>query len=190
MQKFLGEEDMRFEVGQQIWWASWSTSNDHVVCPDCQGDGRLRVTFADDTTVSIACRNCASGYDAPTGYVRVYERTPRVESCTVTGYEVTGSNVRWRTSSSHVVDDEDLFDNEADCHARAQAVCDEANAAERDRVMNKEKDTRTWAWNASYHRREIASAKKRIEYHTAKLAVASLKSKEREPDATLSTSPA
>jgi hypothetical protein len=64
-----------------------------------------------------------------------------------------------------------------DCTVRSQAMCDEANAAERARVLNKEKDTRTWAWNASYHRREIADAKKRIEYHAAKLAVASLKSK-------------
>jgi hypothetical protein len=141
------------------------------------GDGRLRVTFADDTTVSIECRNCTVGYDPPTGYVRVYERTPRATLCTITGYEVTGDNVRWRMDAGHIVDDEDMFANEDDAITRARGMCDEANAAERARVMNKEKDTRTWAWNASYHRDRIRQAHKDIAYHTAKLAVASLKNK-------------
>lgn len=173
---------MRFEVGQQVWWASWGTSNDNVVCPDCQGDGRLRVTFADDTTVSIGCRNCASGYDAPTGRVRVYERTPAARLCTITGYEVTGERVRWRIDNGHIVDDGEIFDSQAVCLVRAHEMCEKENAAERARVMNKEKDTRSWAWNASYHRRQISEAKNSIEYHTAKLAVASLKAKEKTAD--------
>jgi len=55
----------------------------------------------------------------------------------------------------------------------------DADRAEREKIATKEKDTRTWAWNASYHRRQIKDAKRQLEYHTAKLNVASLKAKEK-----------
>ena len=39
-------------------------------------------------------------------------------------------------------------------------------------VTSEYKDTRSWAWNATYHRGCIRQAEKDLEYHRAKLAVA------------------
>lgn len=169
---------MRFEIGQQVYRATWEAREAHVFCPDCGGTGRLRVTFHDETQVSIECRNCAAGYDPPTGYVRVYDRQPRALLSTITGVEIQGTETRWRTSESYIVDDDKLFLDEESALAKAKEIAAEHDRADREKVFQKEKDTRTWAWNATYHRRCIKDAQRQIEYHSAKLAVAVVKAKE------------
>lgn len=169
---------MRFEIGQQVWRATFGTRENFVTCPDCGGTGRLRVTFHDETQVSIHCQNCALGYDPPTGRIRVYDRRAEAVKTTITGMEVEGTEVQWRTADSYRVEDCDIFDNEADCLVAAQAKAEQFDLEERERVFKKEKDTRTWAWNASYHRKAIKEAQRQIEYHTSKLNAAVVKAKE------------
>ena len=88
------------------------------------------------------------------------------------------SKILYNCSNAWHVSQEDLFDNSEDASAAAIQKCLELDKKDRDKVLRKEKDTRTWAWNASYHRNCIKKAEKDIAYHTDKLNVASLKAKE------------
>jgi len=171
---------MRFEIGQQVWRPSFDNEPAYITCPDCGGSGRLRVTFHDETQVSIECKNCSVGYDPPSGRIKCYNRMPRAELETITGCEIGGGKVEWRTSGTYRVDASELFDNEADCMIAAMAKAAQFDADDRQRILTKEKDTRSWAWNASYHRKCIKEAQRQIEYHTAKLNVAKVKAKEPE----------
>lgn len=171
---------MKYEIGQMVWKASWDAHDAHVTCPDCGGTGRLRVTFHDETQVSIECRNCQSGYDQPTGRVRVYDRQPKAQLVTITGVEINGTETRWR-SDCYIIDEDVLFADQESALAKARAMCADLDQKDRDKVFQKEKDTRTWAWNASYHRKCLKDAQRNIEYHSAKLAVAKVKAKEKEP---------
>lgn len=168
----------RFQIGDQAWRATFDSTPAFVECPDCCGSGRLRVIMGDDTEVSIDCQNCKRGYLGPQGVLQVYDRTPRAEPVIVTGMEMDAERIRYRTSTSYLVDDADLFADEQQAVARAQEIGEQFGAEERARIANKEKDTRSWAWNASYHRKAIKEAQRQIDYHTSKLAVASLKAKE------------
>lgn len=172
---------MKYQIGQPIWRATWDASGSYVTCPDCGGTGRLRVTFHDETQVSIACANCARGYEPPTGFIHVYDRKAVARLTTITGCEVEGDKVEWRTTDSYRNPESDLFDNEADCLARAAEMAAEADREEREKVNRKHKDTRTWAWNVSYHRNQIKEAQRQIEYHTRALNVAKVRAKEPEP---------
>lgn len=169
---------LKFSIGQRLWLASFDAVTNHVVCPDCGGTGRVRVIHHDETMLSIECAGCQSGYDKPSGYVKVYDRKGKATEVIVTGIEMEKGQPRYRTDKSYFVEDADLFETEADCIARAQEKAAEYDAEERAKVAAKEKPTRTWSWNAHYHRREIKEAKRRLEYHTSKLAVASIKAKE------------
>jgi len=169
---------MKHQIGEVVWLASWEAQPAYVVCPDCGGTGRLRVTFHDETQVSIECRNCSAGFDPPTGRVKVYDRVPRAVEAKITGAEIDGDKVEWRTDQSYRVPEAEIYSNKADALFAAREKARQADREERDRVNQKEKDTRTWAWNASYHRRCIKEAQRQLEYHTAKLAVAVLKAKE------------
>jgi len=168
---------MKYQIGQQVWRASWTTTENYVTCPDCGGTGRIRVTFHDETQVSIDCQRCTYGYNTPTGTLKVYDRKAIAVPTTIIGMEVDGGKLKWKTNDCYQVDEVDLFDNEADCLKRAEVMAVEADAQEREKIQKKEKDTRSWAWNAQYHKREIKEAQKKIEYHTAKLNVATIKAK-------------
>jgi len=175
---------MRFEVGQKIWIAEFSPlAPEHVTCPDCGGTGRLRVSFHDETQVSIDCRNCAPGYEAPTGWIIVHRQKASARQATITGLEMNGTKVRWHADGTEncwrQVDDDEVFDTEADAIAFAQRKAKEWEDRERAKIFEKEKDSKTWAWNASYHRRCLKEAQRQVEYHTSKLNVASLKAKEK-----------
>lgn len=174
---------MRFNIGDKVWIGTFSPlAPEYVTCPDCGGTGRLRVTFHDETQVSIECQNCSAGYDPPTGEVIVYRQSACAKLATITGLEANGNTVRWHVDgtdfSYRIVDDDEAFDTEADALAWAEARAREHEERERRKIFEKEKDTRTWAWNASYHRRELKEAQRKTEYHTTKLNVASLKAKE------------
>lgn len=171
----------RFQIGDQAWRATFDSTPAFVQCPDCCGSGRLRVIMGDDTEVSIDCQNCTRGCLGPQGVLEVYDRAPRADLVTITGIEMDADKITYRAQGAPytwLVDDADLFADEQQAMARAQEIGDQLGAEERARIAHKEKDTRSWAWNASYHRKEIKEAQRRIEYHTSKLAVAALKAKE------------
>lgn len=178
-------ENMRYKVGDTVWVGDFSPlAAVHMTCPDCGGTGRLRVTFHDETQVSINCANCARGYEPPTGYIIVHRNEARARQAVVSGFEArSGEPVRWhydgsRCGSYRTVDDDAVFDTEADAMAWAQKKSSEYEQEQRDRIAKKEKDSRSWAWNASYHRRCIKEAQRQVEYHTSKLNVAAIKAKE------------
>jgi hypothetical protein len=170
---------MRYQIGQILWVARYDMEHDSVECPDCGGEGRIRVTFHDDTEVSIECGNCRAGYDPPTGRVRTWRRMPRTELVTLTGYEVNGAEERYRTSTSYLVPPENLFEHGTWAMLMALGVAMSDTERERGRILTKEKDKRSWAWNASYHRRCLKEAQRNVEYHTSKLAVAAVRARER-----------
>lgn len=168
----------KFQIGDSVWAATWDATEAWVECPDCCGHGRLRVIMGDGTEVSIDCQNCELGYQGPQGRKLYYARAARAELCVIKGVRIEGDHVEYQSSRSYTELEVNLFDNEADALARAQMIASEEETKERNRIFQKEKDTRSWAWNATYHRRAIRDAKKAIDYHTRKLAVASLKAKE------------
>lgn len=174
---------MKYEIGQQVWVATFSPMvPDYVTCPDCGGTGRLRVTFHDETQVSIECKNCSAGFDPPSGHILIYRQSAAAHLATITGVEINGTETRWHvdgTSGSYrIVDDGAAFDDEPSALALAQKRQAEYEQEQRERVHKKEKEARSWAWNASYHRKCIKEAQRQIEYHSAKLAVAAIKAKQ------------
>lgn len=172
----------KFKIGDQVYRPTFENHETSVACPDCGGTGRLRVTFADDTTVSIGCANCASGYDVPTGRVKCYDRFPEAKLATISGIEMDCGKIKYKLyagpHSYWRVEESDLSTDHAAAMIKARAMADKWSEDERARIYRKERDTRTWAWNASYHRNAIKKAQKDIEYHTAKLNVATIKAKD------------
>lgn len=181
--------NLRFAIGDSAWHAAHRRHEKKVSCPDCGGTGRLRVIFHDETVVSIDCENCSRGYLPPTGQIATYDAAPYVEQVRIGGFEVGPDGVTWKVNMSGGeggysyigVRDEELFDTEDAAKAYAEVLAAQAAADESKRMAAKEKAARSWAWNASYHRKEIKEAQRRIEYHTQKLNVAAIKAKEQSP---------
>ena len=166
------------QIGDKVWVADFKNHTiKNVTCPDCGGTGRLRVIFHDETQVSIDCQNCASGYEPPKGYVGIYTSEASAIIDTIEEVRQTKDGCEYITTRRHVYTEKDVFDNEQDalnCALKKEA---EYIKEQEERIFKKEKDTRSWAWNASYHRKQIKKANESIAYHTKKLNAANLKGK-------------
>jgi hypothetical protein len=170
---------MKYQVGQQVWRATWEARKTYLTCPHCEGTGHIRFLNPDDSIGgAIDCANCTRGYDPPSGKICVYERRPVAEPTTINGMNVDAEKVEYHTTGSYLVRESHLFEREDEALAFAAEMCAEEDRKERAQVARKEKDTRSWAWNVSYHRGCIKRAEKEIAYHTAKLNVARIKAKE------------
>lgn len=174
---------MKYQIGQELWLASFEQKQDSVPCTDCGGTARIRCIMHDNTIVSVECGACRRGYLGSNGKNTVWTRRPEVKRGTITGVdaqqgEVTRYYFRFSDCQNHIIDEDRLFDNKEAAETKAAALAEEYNAEEIARIAKKEKDTRSWAWNASYHRKQIKEAQKSIEYHTKKLNAASVKVKE------------
>lgn len=170
---------MKYSIGQAVWWATWDTWPKQVTCPDCGGTGRIRCIMHDESIVSVDCGACSRGYEPPTGTVVCYEREAVAKQTAIIGVEMRhGEAIRYQTHGSYSIEEGSLFPDKDSALAAAQLMTEEHNREELARIQQKEKDTRSWAWNASYHRKCIREAQKQIDYHTAKLNVAKVKAKE------------
>ena len=171
----------KYNIGEILWRASFEATDNHITCPDCGGSGQLTVTFHDGESVSIECEGCSIGYDPPTGRIRIYDRGAVVERITITGYTVGEDGVEYRAKSfrggCYIFDEGDLFTDRVEAEKRGKELALKADVKEREQIANKEKPARTWAWNASYHRKQLKEANRNIVYHTAKLNAANLKIK-------------
>jgi hypothetical protein len=168
---------MKFEIGQTVFRASWEPTETHVTCPECAGEGRMRVILPDEAIVSIECEGCKRGFEGPKGYLVAYDRAARVLIEVITGMEIRDGKTEWATTGTYRASEDDLFISEEEARTRAIDLAAEVARQERERINQKEKSTRSWSWHVHYHRREIREAERRIEYHRAKLAVANLKAK-------------
>lgn len=180
----------KYEIEQRVFFPQFHChTQESVVCPDCGGTGRLRVTFHDETTVSIPCENCSRGYEPPTGKILVYCAKGQSIEGTISGIETTNHQIEYWISYYHVgekevfktrnlVKEENVFLSNEDAQLNADKLASEYEQEERAKIFRKQKDTKSWAWNASYHRKEIKDAERKLEHHRSKLSYAAIKAKE------------
>lgn len=171
--------DFKYKIGDQLYYPIWTSTTSYVECPDCGGTGRIRVIFHDETVVSIECQNCRSGFNSSGGKVQVYDRTPKTRLVKIVGIGIGSNGITYKCDTHHIVKEEELFKTHEEALEVAKEKAKLANEEDLKKVQTKHDNSKSWAWNASYHRRNIKELKEKIEYHTKKLNVASLKAKEK-----------
>ena len=163
-----------FEIGATAYVAQFQSVSGVVTCPDCLGTLRMRVFMGNGEEHSVACGRCSNGYNPPTGYIEhTKNATAKVIKITISGLEISNNQSLCRYSAGdYSYDGKDVFATKEEAMQRAQVLAEEHAEREIERLASKEHDTRSWAWNVSYHRRCIKDAEKSIAYHTSKLNVA------------------
>ncbi len=164
------------QLGETAWLAkARQHCKTEQPCPDCAGRKFVEVGLGDGSWVTVDCENCKLGYEPPRGYVLVDSYKPDVDLVTVGKIEselVDGEQVSFYSGEGfYRVQESDLFECKLDALERAQVLTDARVGDENARHLRKEKDSRTWSWNATYHRRCIRQAEKDLAYHKSKLAV-------------------
>lgn len=168
----------KYEIGSKVWWATFQSEPDTIVCPDCGGTAQITCILWDGTELSIECEGCKRGYERATGRIQVHNRRAGARLVTIQGLEIAGGEVTYHVDESYRVPEDGLFETEVEALTAASAMAVEYDRAERDRINQKHKPTKSWSWHVHYHRREIARMQKDIEYHTERLHAAKIKAKE------------
>ena len=162
-----------FALGEQVWIAvAKQCVAVEQTCPDCRGRRYLTVTLGDDSQVTIDCSTCASGYNPPRGYVLVNTYKPDAFLASIKEIAKNDEGeVVYSGDGFYRKTEAELSDSRESALALAFNLAEEAYLEEKARLQRKEKDSRTWAWHVTYHRRCVKQAEKDLAYHTSKLNV-------------------
>jgi hypothetical protein len=77
----------KYEIGQRVLVAHWTTEEIREVCPDCGGSKVVKLVLASGEELEAQCRHCTVGYQAR-GYVTKSVYVPRVWHGTVGSIKV------------------------------------------------------------------------------------------------------
>jgi hypothetical protein len=172
-----------FKIGDKVFKGFYGRKERWVKCPDCFGSKRVKVVLGDDTEVSIECGGCyPGGFDPSLGIIRQYDYVTEAREHTVTGVNLRADVVSYELDnfggSYYTATDQEVFATKDEAQAAAEEQRAHHEAEENRRLMAKTKDHKSWAWNATYHRRCAANAAKELAYHQEKARVCAAKSKE------------
>lgn len=159
-----------YKIGDLVYYASVQCTPKEIPCPDCLGNRYLTVTLGDKTLVTVDCPECERGWRGSLGTVTTYDYLPHVDCLDIIGVEKEKGELfyhlpgYWRAT--------EVFSTQDEAENRAKELVVEYTENEAKRLKTKEKPTKTWAWNATYHRSKIRQAEKDLIYHKSKLDVA------------------
>ena len=173
-----------FQIGDRVFLASGSPEQVWVTCPDCLGEGRVKIILG-GVEHWIDCCCCERGLESP-GRIMTYQYDGSVTEIVIGGVEqsqtASGLSISYRfnvtANSWNSVEADKVFANRQDAERRAHELSVYCNREADENLKRKFNAKKSWAWNASYHRREVERAKKDLEYHTKKLNVASVCAKQ------------
>jgi hypothetical protein len=162
---------LRFEIGDVAYAAMIVPKPENVVCPDCGGTRRIKVTLFDWTMHELECEFCRRGYEGAVGYIETKTCIPKAKSVILNGVSVNGEHADWYTNEG-VFADYDMFETLEAAFARALDKEKEFEEEEKRRMTRKYNSKRSWAWHVGYYRREIREAEARIKYAKERLGYA------------------
>lgn len=171
----------KYEFGQEIWYVDTSSKERYITCVDCFGKRYLTVILGDDTVLTVPCETCKErGWsDYSSGILVVYDCIATPAQGTINRIEFRrDSTIEYGVEGRYSLDEAEIFLNREDAEILAKQVEQEKTAESENKYKNKEKDTRSWSWHVTYHRKQIEDAKRTIEYATKKLNYALEKKRE------------
>lgn len=166
---------MKFNIGDKAWVAWFGNHTEAwITCPHCFGKKFLTVIMGDDSQITIDCECCKEGYNGCRGKIVEYQFVANAYEITIESVELRDGVYRYNSNEENLV-----FKTKEEAEKRAEEFRAENEANEKSRMLHKKDTNRTWAWNASHHRKRLKDALREIEYHSGALNVAKLKSKEK-----------
>ena len=163
----------KFNIGDKAWIATTEWNKQQITCPDCCGKKTLTVIMGDGSQLVIDCVACAIAYEPPRGYIETHGNIVVVKEVTIDGVEERRDSCEYlydyHGCSGHIAHNDTIFATKEEAEKRAAELVIERDQEEINRLKAKTKPSRDWAWNASYHRKEIKHCEEQLEYHKKKL---------------------
>lgn len=168
----------KFQLGDTIFMARFDRTEKTIMCPDCLGSARVKVTLGTGEEIKIECGGCdPGGYECSTGRIRQYDYAVSVVKRVITGINLQENDVEYRMDGiGHCFigsqnGDYRVYGTEAEAIAGGEEMRIKHEAEENQRLLAKTKNHKTWAWNAAYHRREIKRLEQSLAWNRSKVEI-------------------
>jgi hypothetical protein len=168
--------ESKFNIGDKVYTPIAASTGILIDCPECFGRGKLTCILGDGSKVEFDC-GCCDKKDMvnPSGKIRIYKYHASVETVMISGIELTNKTVKYRTGSSccyRTFNEEDLYLDQNEALAMAEIKVAEHEVEQEQKILMKKDIARqSWAFNVSYHRRNIRDLEQKLEYHKRKLGI-------------------
>lgn len=167
-----------FNIGDRVWYARTKSWAKYLPCPHCFGKKFLTVILGDDSQVTIDCDCCTRGYLGSQGVIEISEWRADVCEVIINRIQIKEKSIEYGFDGNYFDNNNRLFVTKEEAEKRVVELIEEHRLEEIKNFNHKTKLNKNWAWHVRYHRGMIKDAEKNIAYHTAKLNVAKIKSKE------------
>lgn len=167
----------KYALGDTVYRGSYEREEHYITCPDCGGTRRILVTLHDGTTITVECGGCYPGGCEPsTGRIKQVTMNCRAKAHTVTGVNLRGDSVQYQLDADaagnySLADEHELYATREEALAAADLNRTAQEAEQNKRLMAKTKDAKSWAWNATYHRRQIKTLERELASHREKVQI-------------------
>lgn len=168
---------MEIKLGDWVYVATYGMKQKQITCPHCLGTAFCTVIIATGEQFTVDCGSCSRGYEGSIGTITDYDYTPEVKYVEINRIEMSINGNEYYSGEGYTYDKSKVFLSKDEAKVEAQALTLKYADEQAHKIATKHKDTRSWAWNASYHKKCIEKAKREIAYHSAKLDAANARKK-------------
>ena len=164
----------KIEIGDTVFFPVVGQECVSVVCPICDGTGKVILILGNGDSMELPCDYCGRGYEGPTGRVSEYKYSIRAGSGVVKCIDITvdgnGEHRRYHINDRYL-EEKDVFQEEAPALEAAKLKAEQIERDNNARADYIKKDrAKSFSWHAGYHLREAKRNRKDAEYHD-KMAV-------------------
>jgi hypothetical protein len=172
-------KEPKYKLGDTVFMTSYDREQRVIVCPDCLGSARVKVTLATGEEIMIECGACDPGcYQGSTGRIFQYDYGVRIVKRVITGINLQEDDVEYRLDGEaghcyigHQNGSYPVYATEDAAKSGGEVMRVQHEAEENKRLLAKTKNHKRWAWNANYHRQQIKRLEQEIAYHHKKVEI-------------------
>lgn len=171
----------KYKVGETLWHGYCSYITVDKPCPVCFGKKKVILILGNDAQVTLSCDMCEKGYEAPRGFISVYEYSVKPQLVTIDRisterYENSEDSTYY--SGSYVYYEDQLFTDKEDAEVFGLKEKERLEKEQFERLdLLKWNAAKSFAWNAGYHMREAKKHREDAEFHEKKAVICKSRSK-------------
>jgi hypothetical protein len=170
------ENKPKFNIGDTAYYVFAGNFEKKVPCYVCNGKRFITVIDGYGEEFHPECEYCNDGLGTrPTGLSTEHEFQAIVDRIEI---DSVSRNYEGEFEYNHR---KEVYATKEEAEEEGKRLVGEAARADSHKRNNlKDYSHKKWSWHVGYHKRNIKKAEKDLEYHTTKLSVAKMKSKDKE----------
>ncbi len=143
-----------------------------VPCTVCFGKRKVTVILGNEERVDTECGHCAPGIERPSGLSTTWGPSASIVEGTITGIRNDYGSWKYEVGGGRNLSEYELFSSREEAEplrvAKLEEVTEQKQTYDRDHFVTA---TKKQSWSAGYHRMQIESHERQINWHKMRLCM-------------------